>query len=177
MPEQKELQVTGECLWGDDAETVVFAQAFGMSKTLIFRFSLDPQNMTSLAFRIVNCYHDLDVSDTQASFNGRPAMRQALWTVIASIWPDCVKLAAAEAPDTINEIMDDVLWKSVQEPLFTEYLSILPNLEELSIPHRGKETVAFQDLTREQQLGGRGSTTLLRQLVSVLLEWESCRPN
>lgn len=165
MLEQKDLQslgVTGEWLWGDDAETVVFAQSFGMSKTLIFRFSLDPQNTTLLASRIVDCYHDLDVFDTQASFNGRPAMRHALWTVIASIWPDCVKLAAADAPDTIIEIRDDVLWKSVRELLFTEYLSIL---------HPGKETVAFQNLTREQQLGGRGSTTLVYRSAEPEQKW------
>lgn len=174
MPEQQELQslgVTGEWLWGDDAETVVFAQAFGVGKTLIFRFSLDPQNTTSLASRIVNCYHDLDVANTQASFDGRPAMRQAVWTGIASIWPDCVKLAAADAPDTIIDIMDDMLWKSVQEPLFRDYLSILPNLKELQDHHPGKGTVAFQDLTREQQLGGRGSTTLVYRSAKPEQKW------
>ena len=34
----KALGILGEWIWGNDLETIVFAQAFGHQKTLIFRF-------------------------------------------------------------------------------------------------------------------------------------------
>lgn len=165
------LGVEGEWIWGDDAETIVFAQAYGMSKTLIFRFSLDRQNTNSLASRIVSCYHGLNVSDPLGSFPDRSATRAAVWAALASIWLDCIALAAADAPDTIIDIMDDNSWKSVQEPLFADYLSILPKLGDFAIPCPGKETVAFQHLTRLQQLGGRGCATLVHQSANPEQEW------
>ena len=40
------LGVSGEWIWGNDVETVVFAQAFGHGKTLIFQFMLDSEQHT-----------------------------------------------------------------------------------------------------------------------------------
>lgn len=75
----KALGVLGEWIWGNDHETVVFAQAFGHQKTLIFQFGLDnTQQSQSLATRIVNCYHGLTVDTISTTFPNRLSMRIAI---------------------------------------------------------------------------------------------------
>lgn len=71
MVEQEALQALGgfgEWIWGDDAETTLFAQAFGDGKTLIFRFVVDQTEPESLATRVVNYFHDLKTINTRARF-------------------------------------------------------------------------------------------------------------
>lgn len=163
MEEQYELSrlgITGEWIWGDDAETAVYAQAFGMSKILIFRFSHDEHSLDSIASKIVSCYHNLQRSGSQ-NLPDRPTMRKALWEVVASTWVDCAELVAADAPGTIFEVTDKNRCKIAGDSLFTNYLSILPSLEAFTIYRPRIEAIAFEDLTRLQQLGGRGSTTLV----------------
>ena len=49
------LGVSGDTIWGDDLEKIVFAHAYGHEKTLVFRFTLgDIQQSQSLTARIVN---------------------------------------------------------------------------------------------------------------------------
>jgi hypothetical protein len=38
---RKKLSISDEWIWGNDLETIAFAQAFGHQKILIFRFGLD----------------------------------------------------------------------------------------------------------------------------------------
>lgn len=88
MGEQHALEtlgVSGEWIWGNDLETIVFAQAFGHDKTLIFRFALNIQRLQTLASRIVNCYHDLTVDSSSATFSSRLSMRMAIWSAIATV--------------------------------------------------------------------------------------------
>ena len=77
------IGVTGEWIWGDDAETTAYAQAYGDNRTLIFRFKAKGEEPFSLPTRVVNCYHDIDVSSEKATFRGRPEMRTALWATVA----------------------------------------------------------------------------------------------
>ncbi len=86
----KALGVSGEWIRGIDLETIVFAQAFGHQKTLIFRFGPNnTQRSQSLTTRIVNRYHDLTVDSTRATFPNRLSMRMAIWSAIAVVWAEC----------------------------------------------------------------------------------------
>ena len=66
-PADSGSKFTGEWIWGDEQETEVYAQGYGASLTVIFRFKRYPHaDPTSLASRIVVCYHDLlDESDDE----------------------------------------------------------------------------------------------------------------
>ena len=99
------LGVSGEWIWGNDHETIVFAQAFGYGKTLIFRFTLDSKQQSQcLTTRIVNCYHDLTVDSTSATFPDRPSMRTAIWSAIAAVWAECSEQPEVTDPDVIIDV-------------------------------------------------------------------------
>ncbi|KAI8281996.1 hypothetical protein K4K59_008064 [Colletotrichum sp. SAR11_240] len=75
-----------EWIWGDDAETTVFAQGYGNDRTIIFSFSLDAfKPPTSLANRICACMHGIEVDDDSKSFKDSAAMREALWNAIRDV--------------------------------------------------------------------------------------------
>lgn len=101
------LGVSGEWIWGNDVETVVFAQAFGHGKTMIFRFTLDSEQQSqSLTTRIVNYYHDRTGDSTSATFPNRPFMRIAIWSAIAAVWTECNEQPAVKDPDIIIDVYD-----------------------------------------------------------------------
>ncbi|KAI8174703.1 Serine/threonine-protein kinase Nek2 [Colletotrichum sp. SAR 10_66] len=76
-----------EWIWGDDAETTVFAQGYGNDRTIIFSFSLDASKpSTSLANRICACMHGIEVDDESKSFKDSAAMREALWNAVRDVW-------------------------------------------------------------------------------------------
>lgn len=166
------LDIWGEWIWGNDLETIVFAQAFGQQKTLIFRFALDnpqqSQQSQSLTSRIVNCYHDLAVDSTSATFPNRLSMRMAVWSAIATVWSDCSNEPTIEDPDVIIDVHDlglkdgspQVSWSLCHEDLFNDYVDLLLPLERLSVK-QPIETVELESLIRLNQLGGRGCTTLV----------------
>lgn len=155
------LGAEGQLIWGDDAETNVCAQAYGISQTIIFRFTIDEKDMRPLLSRIVNCYHDKDVPGPEETFPDRPAMRAVLWSAVASVWLQCLESPIVGELDTIVDITGIGSWKCVAEPLFAEYLSRLPQPADFA--DQGlSETVEYGKLTRLQQLGGRGCTTLVQ---------------
>lgn len=97
------LGVQVESIWGNDIETIVFAQAYGHEKTLIFRFTLDvTQPPQSLTTRIVNCFHDLEVEDSSTTFPGRASMRKALWSAVAAVWIECCDKTEAADPVSLT---------------------------------------------------------------------------
>ena len=163
------LDVSGEWIWGNDLETIVFAQAFGHGKTLIFRFTQDgnPQSQ-SLTTRIVNCYHDLTVDSTSATFLDRPSMRTAIWMAIATVWAECSEQPTVKDPDVIIDIHDTgltdltscITWSICHDDSFYYYIDLLLSPSQLSI-EQSMKTVDFKSLIRLHQLGGRGCTTLL----------------
>ena len=172
MGEQDTLQalgVSGEWIWGNDLETIVFAQAFGLGKTLIFRFTLDSkQQSPSLATRIVNCYHDRTVDTTSATFPNRPSVRTAIWSAIAAVWAECNEQPAVKDPDVIIDIYDTestalpsrITWSICHDDIFNDFVDLLLPLSQLSVKHPMK-TVDFTSLTRLGQLGGRGCSNLV----------------
>ncbi|KAI9748037.1 MAG: hypothetical protein M4579_007326 [Chaenotheca gracillima] len=161
------LGVLGEWIWGNDLETIVFAQAFGHEKTLIFRFSRDnPQRSQSLTTRIVNCYHDLTVDSTSATFPNRLSMRVAIWSAVATVWAECSDKPTVEDPDVVIDVYDlgstdlfsRITWSICHEDLFNDYIDLLLPPSQLSVK-QPMDTVDFKSLIRLNQLGGRGCTT------------------
>lgn len=165
----KALGILGEWIWGNDLETIVFAQAFGHQKTLIFRFGLDhTQRSQSLTTRIVNCYHDLTVDSTSATFPNRLSMRMAIWSAIATVWAECSGKSTVQDPDVVIDVYDlgstdlppQILWSICHEDLFNDYVDLLLPPSQLSVK-QPMDTVDFKSLIRLNQLGGRGCTTLV----------------
>ncbi|KAM0805143.1 kinase-like domain-containing protein [Usnea florida] len=163
------LGVQGEWIWGDDLETIVFAQVFGHGKTLIFRFTLDSkQQPQSLTTRIVNCYHDLSVDSASATFPDRPSMRTAIWSAIAAVWAKCSEQPAIKDPDVIIDVYNTestdlpsrITWSLCHDDIFNDFIHLLLPPSQLRV-QRPMDTVDFTSLTRLGQLGGRGCTTLV----------------
>ncbi|KAI1175975.1 kinase-like domain-containing protein [Nemania sp. FL0916] len=167
------LGVLGEWIWGNDLETVVFAQAFGHEKTLIFRFTLDnTQPSQSLTTRIVNCYHDLAVHSPSATFPNRLSMRMAIWSAVATVWSECSDNPTVQDPDIVIDVYDldstdfgstdlplRTAWALCRENLFNDYINLLLPPSQLAV--QPVDTVDFKSLIRLNQLGGRGCTTLV----------------
>lgn len=172
MEEQDALRalgVWGEWIWGNDIETIVFAQAFGCGKTLIFRFALDSnQRSQSLTTRIVNCYHDLTVDSLSATFPNRVSMRVAIWSAVATVWAKCGEQPTIEGPDVIIDVQDIgmtddpscVTWTIHHDDLFNNFVDLLLPPSQLRV-RQPIDTVDFKCLIRLNQLGGRGCTTLV----------------
>ena len=163
------LGVQGEWIWGNDLETIVFAQVFGHGKTLIFRFTLDSkQQPQSLPTRIVNCYHDLTVDSASATFPDRPSMRTAIWSAIAAVWTEISEQPGINDPDVIIDFFDTgsidnpsrITWSLCHDNIFNGFVHLLLPPSRLSIK-QPLDTVDFTSLTRLEQLGGRGCTTLV----------------
>ncbi|KAK3945479.1 kinase-like domain-containing protein [Diplogelasinospora grovesii] len=137
-------------IWGDDAESIVFAQAFGKGRTIVFRFSLDS-----------NDGDVLPPCSPQASFPDRPSMRAALWSAVASVWHECSELPDAGDPDTVVDIFSYGSWKIYHETLFNNYVDLLLPLDEFSVQHP-IEAIGFKRAWYDAiSLGGRGCTTLV----------------
>lgn len=158
------IGVVGEWIWGDDAETTIFAQAYGDNRTCIFRFKSDKRQPLSLTTRLVNCYNDIDIDDEKESFPRRPDMRAALWAAVASVWKDCVESTHAAHLDIIfdmftNEENGEITWQACHDPAFDNYLGHLLPIDSFDFQH-SFEVVSFASLIRKQQLGGRGCSTL-----------------
>ena len=158
------LGVLGEWIWGNDLETIVYAQAFGHGKTLIFRFAQDNnQRPQSLTARIVTCYHGQTVDSPSATFPDRASMRTALWSAIATVWTECSEQPAIEDPDVILDVHDigstdfpsSITWSICHDDLFYDYVDLLLPPNQLSIK-QPIDTVEFKGLIRLHQLGGRG---------------------
>ena len=163
------LDVTDEWIWGNDLETIVFAQAFGHGRTLIFQFARDTnQPSQSLTTRIVNCYHGVTVKDTNTTFPNRLAMRTAIWSAVAMVWAECSEQPTIADPDVIIEVHDTIstdlhsciTWSIDHSHLFNQYVDLLVPPNQLLVK-QPIATVDFKRLTRLNQLGGRGCTTLV----------------
>lgn len=151
------LGVACEWVWGNQARTAVFAQAYGMGRTMIFRFT-GVAVPTSLGSQIVNCFFDKDVT-RQETLADTATLRNLLWSAIALMWRDCVGHPLANEPDTIVYFINST-WTVDSEPLYhRKYLRELSNFTGPS-PDQTKR-IPFTCLARLQQLGGRGCATLV----------------
>ncbi|CAI0652908.1 unnamed protein product [Colletotrichum noveboracense] len=139
-----------EWIWGDDAETTVFAQGYGNDRTIIFSFSLDASKPpTSLANRICACMHGIEVDDASKSFKDSAAMREALWNAVRDVWSACSTDKRVSQPDVVFAVdHHDDASSSIGKT------TLLPN----------DEQVEFASIVRYDQLGGRGCATRIRRM-------------
>ena len=163
------LGVSGEWIWGNDLETIVYAQAFGHGKTLIFRIAHDShQRSQSLTTRIVNCYHDLTVDSTSATFPNRSSMRIAIWSAVATVWAECSEQPTVRDPDVIidvygfgsTDLASRITWSICHDDIFNNYIDLLLSPSQLFVKQT-VDMVDFKCLIRLSQLGGKGCTTLV----------------
>ncbi len=164
-----ELGVTPDCIWGDENETTVYAQVLGRGKALIFRFYLDPNNPPhSLSSRIVSCYDNLDVSNKEYTFQDLRAMRSAIWSTLATIWPSCIVETTIFEPDTVIDVNSDetggIKWLAYREPLYARYLELLRHIHPSDLvpkdftPH----VVDISEIIVLEPMGGRGCCKRVR---------------
>jgi hypothetical protein len=171
-----------EWIWGDNASRVVYAQGYGSGHTVIFSFTLDPDQPTSLASRICYFFHDLD----EETFADASAMRNALWDAIRSVWSQILMSPAISQLDTVFEIdnlasnIESVVWKAHSHPLFQHFVKFLADSPRMlthfhvdfiltyaaastqAVP--GTTNIDFSSLVRYEQLGGHGCATRVRLL-------------
>ena len=119
-----------EWIWGDESETTVFAQAYGSGYTVIFSFKLDSNKpKSSLANRLCNCYHNLEVDDLDATFPDRPTMREALWRAVRQVWSGCILDPSIGALDAVVDVdangTEPATWKLYHHPLFPKFVALL----------------------------------------------------
>lgn len=137
------LGATPESIWGDDDETIVYAQSLANGRAFIFRFLLNPDRPSqSLSNRIVSCYHDIDVSSQTSTFANRGDMRRAVWSAVATVWPGCTKDPAILEPGAIVDVASndagEVNWRVYQDPLFQQYLNLLKDIQPSDISPHGQ---------------------------------------
>ena len=148
---QDPLQHTGltpEWISGNDEETEVYAQGYGSGYNVIFIFkrNLD-RGLTSLANRIVTCYHDSDNDnredmediDEQFTFANRSAMREQLWKAVHEIWPQVIQnehdlKKVGSVIDIDAAFMKEtgfgpVEWHVYAHPLFSTFLWCLSEVQ------------------------------------------------
>ena len=95
-------------------------------------------------------------------------MRVAIWSAIATVWAECSKQPTIEEPDVIVDVEDIgstdhpscVTWSIRHDDLFNRYVDLLLPPSQLRLK-QAMDTVGFKCLTRLNQLGGRGCTTLV----------------
>ncbi|EJT80668.1 hypothetical protein GGTG_00662 [Gaeumannomyces tritici R3-111a-1] len=93
-----------ERIWGDDAETTVFAQGYGLGHTAMFSFTLDPSKPpTAMLNRICTRFHALETSTEAGTFPNADIMRQALWKAVEVVWLQCL---AGPRIDDVGAMVD-----------------------------------------------------------------------
>ncbi|KAL7901861.1 kinase-like domain-containing protein [Trichoderma sp. SZMC 28014] len=157
------LGVTPDSVWGDEDETIVYAQALGQGKAIIFRFQRSHHSLPqSLPSRIVCCYHDLEVPDGAFTFQNRSSMRSALWSAIATVWPHCITDPAIVDPGIVVDIIpgetQEIVWRAYQEPLFDQYLTLLRDIQPSDLVAQGHSPriLDISEIVLLEALGGRG---------------------
>lgn len=156
------LSVIPDSIWGDENETIVYAQALGRGRALIFRFYLNPHDRPqSLSSRIVSSYHDLEVSDETYRFQDLGAMRSAIWSAIATAWICCIVQPAVLEPGVLVDLTSDeygyITWRAYREPLFHQYLELLRNICPGDLVAQDEPPVVdISEVFLLEALGGRG---------------------
>ncbi|KAG7287235.1 hypothetical protein NEMBOFW57_006741 [Staphylotrichum longicolle] len=136
MSSPSSIDFNPEWIWGDDAETTVYAQGYSDSgQTVIFTFRLSEagQAPDGLANRICTSFHLLEADGGPAShtFPNSTAMREALWDAVRIVWPRCLQDPAISEPDAVVNIdsrdgsPENITWAVQRHPLFPRYVRIL----------------------------------------------------
>ncbi|CAK7197882.1 hypothetical protein SEUCBS139899_000532 [Sporothrix eucalyptigena] len=159
------MDFSPHCIWGDEDETVVYAQVIGQGKAVIFRFFRDPNaSRQSLAARVVNYYHRNEDPAAPSGFETRDDLREFIWSAIAAVWNECVKEPQTSEPGTLIDLSSDdngeITWRAFFEPLFDRYIDLLRHITADDLMPRGRTNavpiVDVSELTILSSLGGKG---------------------
>jgi hypothetical protein len=168
------MEVQGGLIWGDDIASEVFAQAHNIDLYLIFRFAMNRKFPRGLPSRIVTCYHDLPANDANETFPDRASMREALYSSIRRVWPQCTLHPSIAAVDAAVEIHEDTeghdQWRVSHESIYKLYIESLLPIDCLLTCKEAKprvyDFVDYSSLVYIRHLGGRGNTTVVRRSLS-----------
>ncbi|KAL8983335.1 MAG: hypothetical protein Q9205_002399 [Flavoplaca limonia] len=163
------MDIEGDLIWGDDDESVVFAQAQRQDRSITFMFANKSKYTQSLPNRIVTCFHDLPVEDDHATFPSRATMREELYSSVRQVWDHCIRHPSITAADVIVEIYEDaqrsLQWRICHESLYSQYTASLLPINKLYQCRESKinayKTVNYSALVPVQHFGGRGRTALV----------------
>lgn len=164
------MDVEVNLIWGDDAESEVFAQTQNQATCVIFRYSLSSKLPKGLPSRIVTCFHDLLVADASETFPDRASMREAIYSSIREVWDQCIQHPSITAPDVIAEIYEDAKgqhqWRISHEGSYNQYVESLLPMSDLFQCGEAilatYSTIDYSCLTQISHPGGRGRTAVVR---------------
>jgi hypothetical protein len=120
---------------------------------------------------MVTCYHDLPTNDANKTFSNRASMREALYSSIRRVWPQCTLHPSIATVDVTVEIYEDTeghdQWRVSHESIYNLYIESLLPMDILLACTEAKpkvdDLVDYSSLIQIRHLGGRGSTTLVRR--------------
>jgi hypothetical protein len=131
-----------EWIWGDDAETIVFAQGYGLGHTTVFSCSLDSSKLPStLSNRTCTSFHSLEAIADANTFPNADSMRQALWEAVRIVWPQSLEdpsiddVDAVVGIDSSSNSHDKICWRVYHHPLFPRSLQCLDDEGDGTIRH------------------------------------------
>ena len=163
------LGIRNQWVWGGEcgSKSLVYAQAYGQDKTLIFLFEKDKQNPYGLNTRIVNCFHEVEV-DPQSTFASTDIMRDHIWLKIASIWAECVASPKSREPGVLFRVHNNGsrysgttgCWVAESSWNFSGLVEDLLPLDQFEDSGYKTTTVDFDDISRLDSLGTRASTAV-----------------
>ena len=95
-------------------------------------------------------------------------MRTAIWSAIATVWTECNEQPAVKDPDVIIDVYDTgstdlptrITWSICHDGIFKDFVDLLLPPSQLLFK-QSMDMVDFRSLTRLEQLGGRGCSTLV----------------
>ena len=134
-----------------------------------FKFSSNPFLLRCLSTRVVNYFHELPVNDEFETFENRALMRDAIYSSIRQIWPQCVQHPSITAPDVTIQLYEDSeqrqQWRIFHEAAYDQYvLSLLPvtHLSQIrAIDNQEFDIVEYSDLVHISHPGGRGRVAVV----------------
>ncbi|KAL7797922.1 kinase-like domain-containing protein [Trichoderma afarasin] len=150
------INVAPDSIWGDEDETIVYAQVLGQGNAIIFRFQRSNDSLPeSLPSRIVCCYHNLEVPDGTFTFQDRCSMRSALYSTIAT---DPMIPNPSIVVDILPGETQKIVWRAYQEPLFDQYLALLRDIQPSDLVSQGYSLriLDISEVALLEALGGRG---------------------
>ncbi|RSL77403.1 hypothetical protein CEP51_009116 [Fusarium floridanum] len=173
MMNMTDLEIVGltqDSIWGNESDTLVYAQVLHIryGRAIIFRFDRNPRHSPkSLANRVVSYYHGINIHNDTLGFRDEAAMRTAIWSSIATIWPWCATDPNVFTPGTVIDLSsddgDDIIWCVYRSPLFDQYLGLLRDIQKCDLipPTSRAITMDITKIRLIEIMGGRGCTKLV----------------
>ena len=163
------MDIEGDFIWGDNADSHVFTHIHNSKMSVIFRFSINPALPLSLPTCIVNCFHKIPVKDAHETFENRAAMRKAIYSSIRRIWHQCASHPSIAAPDVTIESYEDAeqeqQWRISHEGVYNQYIrSLLPVTRRFPNGQKADhayDTVDYSSLVHISHPGGRGRVAVV----------------